>query len=360
MSIDTIAISSENIDIFDKLNLEAFKTVRSQARPEKLLIEETRLAVHELHLRKYNQATRSEGAYLKVSPCEVKIECSAKALGDQYLLGISENTFEKLIYNLNQVGEGYFQLNANKVYDNFHAQKVHNTFNFELPEGNAVKTIQAIQTNWHWSHKKNDNRFLTTATFGNKSEALTIYDKRWQLIDTRSPFLKLLKPKIDILRVEHKLEKKRQLTKIYNRVFNTGKRVISLAEVLNENNSKQVQLHTLDSIKFQDPKDNQDELFRSEVFDLFASQTLAFKTIVWETGSGLGALFELLGANVNTLDSALSIRYKGRPSSHKSRAKKDILQAYDSYMKLKTTENYESYREIAKTFLDELKLAIAV
>lgn len=359
MSIDTLAISSENIDIFDKLDLEAFKKVRSQARPEKLLIEEPRLAVHELHLRKYNTSTRSEGCYLKVTPCDIKLECSAKALGNEYLAGISDNTFEKLIDNLNRVGEGYFQLNAKKVYDNFHAQKVHNTFNFEMSPGQAVKTVQAIQNNWHWSHKKTDSRFLTTANFGNKSEALSIYDKRWQLTDTRSPFLQLLKPDIDILRVEHKLEKKRQLTKVYNRALNTQSNIISLADVLKEKNSKLVQLYTLDSIKFTEANDNQDELFRSEVFELFASQ-ISFKKIVWETGSGLGVLFEMLGANIQTLDSALSIRYKGRSRQYKSWAKKEVLSAYESYMKLKETDNYESYREIAKTFLDELKLAIAV
>lgn len=358
MGIDTLRVCSSNHDIFDKLNLDAFKTSRGQASQEKLLVEDSRVSIHELHLRKYSQSDRCEGAYLKVSPIEVVMEFSAKALGDSYLEGISENTFEKLIHNLNKTGEGYYQLNANKVYDNFHAQRIHNTFNFELPHGAAVKTIQAIQSNWNWSHKKADNRFLTTANFGNQSEKLSIYEKRCQLTDSNSPFLIYLKPKIDYSRVEHKLENKKQLTKVYNTVLRNGTNLISLEEVLKEKNSKKILLHTLNQIKLKEMKPNQDILFRTEIFNQISNPQIKIHTI--KENAGYGGLFELLGANESILESALSIRFHGKPSSHKSRLKKQFLTGYDIYMKMKSSDNFESYRTIAENFLSDLKEAIAM
>lgn len=365
MALDTVVFCSYDTQVFDELDTERFKESKSQPKPENSLIRKERVTTYTHNARSHNSGLGHSGAWISFNQHQVKIECSAKVLGSKYLDGISLNTFEELIHNINASADGAYHLNAKKIYDSCHIEKAHNTFNHVMRKGETLKHIEAILVSCLWAYKKKDDTNISTAQFGTKKEQIQIYDKRLELIENKSPYLKLISPEIDIARFEYKLDSKSKVEEIYDKVISGRKtNLVYLPEILKDENSKKIQLYGLDSLKISKPKPFEESLFNSTIHEMI------IKLPPYQIGKSIGlggAVFMLASTDKDrlkilddALDKKLDKHDKKLSYAYKSKLRREYIENFENYKKLNSPENYQTYREIAKTFLDELKLAIAI
>lgn len=354
MGLDTVRLVAD-CSIFETLNIDRFGMHKAKDRPETRLFETGRSTSYSVSSRKYSPETQSEGAYCQVHPDGLAVlEFSAKALGRDYLSGISENTIERAVANINANSKHWFTVNLHRLVERAHCEKVHNTINIPYDEADIYPLIASLKNTVTWAHKKPDKRFLTSAIFKNKSEALEIYAKLCQLREKDINFFALVGGDIEseLARMEHKLENKAQVTKIYNRGGgDIIQAQIPFAHVIKESTSGKILGAVVDSLTVVEPK--HPELFNTELFNMISDPNVKLSELQRQLGSD--GILEQLGRSEEALREALRIRFNDR--SLVSRYTKQILTDCAEAQRIKDGAVID-YMAVTQVFMDKARSVI--
>lgn len=352
--IDTLRVSILS-DVFKSIDTDLWAKRSPEVDINKLYLE-TGSDVSQkciLDRRKYNPDTNSMGAYVEYyeSTGRVTLDVSAKALGSRYLEGISENTYEQLIDNINKTAKGFYEIDKYRLLDSI-PERIHNTVNVDCQ--NTVLTIQALKTVCSWNYKKNDNRFLTTAQFGNRQEKLTIYDKLEE-IKNDNILKKMVNFKDPILRAEYKLENARKTRERY--LSSTGIEQVSLNDVLKESVSKKLLSNIFNEIKINESKLSSEYTFDFNTYKRIVNSNIRLKETIMS--KGCYQIFIDLNCNDSILLDALKERFKGKHHSSIYKNFRNIKSAYEKEKSISEEYSLETYNEIAHEFFNKLKQKVA-
>jgi len=222
MPLDTVKIAT-TLECFKELKMQNWAHKEGGITPKHLdlfggnHVRSSHFSIDQ-NLRQFNKEVEATGAKVDILNDKVILEFSAKTLGKNYLEGLSENTIEQALDNINKISKWYFTLDKQKVLGAA-IEQVHNTVNIPINANEIVPIIDSFKALVDWKFKKQDTRYLTTATFWNKSEEMEIYSKLHEMQDNSQVFLKLVGDPQDMLRLEHKLKRKDKTVNVYGSQF---------------------------------------------------------------------------------------------------------------------------------------------
>lgn len=193
-------------------------------------------------------------AYIEIAHSgDVLIEFSAKVLRGKYLLGITTDTFQEAIDNINQVMGRDCQLNAERLISS-EVVKIHNAVNVDMSDTESMNIIHALQSVGRMPYKEPNSVFGSTAEFRTKQETLTIYDKKQELIakpgmleysEVMKQVRTMEQSKRTLLRTEYKLNNKGKTKEVLFR--NQVKQTVE--EAIKPKNSNIIILHAINKLK---------------------------------------------------------------------------------------------------------------
>lgn len=364
MPLDTIHIKTENLDAIRPKNLEGrgrtWKITDTPPAPTSqkdfgMAEFPHSTVVHSTHgrVRKVDPMQGCTGAYVEIiNGLEATVQFSAKSLGVNYLKGINENTFEECIHNINKVCKDYYELDPYALAESCHVTRAHNTINVDTRPDKIIPIMEALKVAVTWSHKKLDSRYLTSTSFGNKSEVLTFYDKLEELEARSKDMLPVLGGELPpSIRVEHELENLAKVRKVYGKKVQAGlEKNVKLLHALKEKNSLDIIREAIASLKVRDDKE---ELFSSnEMYELLINKRQRLSTTVRIFGQD--TIYQELNGSEAMLYNALKhrIKDKGQLSRTKKQYRESIA-LVDEFHKIKQA-NKEGPLKIVKDFRKQI------
>jgi hypothetical protein len=350
MAIDTVKIET-NSEIFTMLNIDNFATNKRQAQPtEKNLFDKSITLVQSAPL--LSVSTRDQhGAYVQVNAYgEVIIEFSSKCLREKYFEGLTINNIEQALKNINETLSHYCRIDEKKLIETSSIVKVHNSFNLKTEKTLSRDIIYSLQTVGHMNYKTVDARYDSTCYFKTAKESLTIYDKIKAMQDELDmegvcSIDDFLKSQFTLLRSEYKLDNKKKVKEVYNKLHIST----DLQTVLKPKNSNIVLLHSIDKIESKD-----DNLIISDAPDIMVKQGYSHAQI--HDLYGYVGVYETYGCNPHKLREFLksSISDKGNLSKKFKQYEKSIIK--DREIKkvsidLNCSETLYQYKRLMKSAL---------
>lgn len=153
------------------------------------------------------------GAYFEYRPDEKTclLEFSAKVLGKDYMLGISDVTLEYAAAMIHGQNCG-LRLNLDRLAEKATVLRADPVVNLKLP-GPMREYIEAVKLGKNWKRKRRNDIFDSSALWFTSTEEMSIYDKAEE-VRTDPTLYKMIHADVDgVLRLEYRAKKRYSLRK---------------------------------------------------------------------------------------------------------------------------------------------------
>lgn len=270
-------------------------------------------------------------AYIQIDHSgNVFIEFSAKVLRGKYLSGITTDTFQEAIDNINQVMGRDCQLNAERLMS-CPVEKLHNAVNVDMSDVESGNTIYAIQSAGRMPYKNPNSEFRSTAEFFTKYETLTIYDKKQELIakpdmmkytEVMKQVRTLEQSKRTLLRTEYKLNNKKKTHEIL--LSNQVKQTVE--EAIKPANSNIIILHAINKLNT-----TPEPLLFDSTLENYIRDGCKWKTI--KEHYSYEGIWNAVGRNEHKLREVIKKVVKDK--GNQSRAFHDFMKSIDYNMRMR-------------------------